>query len=190
MLSILRAKDAANSHADDAIEGVLSAHGSGDKAVIAFCLPANLQPGDVPFFWPHRSMSTATYTARLSVRPHLHHQPTQKQDRIQRLQLQLCHSLTSSTIAWVTGRSGRAFTPPHRSPPMPLNLARRHPRANIDRIVESKQVNRRWSGATIWAVKVPVRSRGTSISDSPKSPFSSLRPVIRHPRIRGRGVVP
>ena len=55
---------------------------------------------------------------------------------------------------------------------MPLYLARCIPRAYIDRILSSNPVKRRWWRGTIFGSKLPWRSSGTSISTSPKSPFS------------------
>ena len=61
------------------------------------------------------------------------------------------------------------------------------PRAYIEIILSSKPVQRVWRLAMILGSKVPLRSRGISSSNSPKSPFSvfwlfPLRelPVVAH----------
>src|SRR6201997_923545 len=51
------------------------------------------------------------------------------------------------------------------------------PRAYIEMILSSKPVNRLCPLATILGSKLPCRSRGVSSSSSPKSPFSTLRPL-------------
>ncbi len=51
------------------------------------------------------------------------------------------------------------------------------PRAYIDRILSSKPSHRVWCFFTICGSKLPLRSRGVSISNSPKSPFSVLEVV-------------
>src|ERR1700739_3192727 len=51
------------------------------------------------------------------------------------------------------------------------------PRAYIEMILSSKPVNRLCPLATILGSKLPCRSRGVPSSSSPKSPFSTLRPL-------------
>ena len=111
----------------------------------------------------------ATYTARFSTRPSVRIFTTSASSG------RVCQALTSSITASVTFEINAGDTSTrYISSRWPWISRVVMPRAYNDRILSSNPAKRVCPLATSLGSKLPCRSRGTSISTSPKSPFNCL----------------